>query len=297
MKEIAVISGKGGTGKTTLVAAFAGLSKDMVLADCDVDASNLHLILTPKVIKKREFKGSKTAEIDYEACTKCNICHDNCRFDAINKKMEVQKELCEGCGVCVYMCPVNAISLKEKVSGCWMMSETRFGFLSHAHLHFGEEGTGKLVTVVRQNATKLAEKYSKNIVLIDGPPGTGCPVIATIVGTSLILIVCEPTLSGMWDMERVIELAGQLNVACVVCINKYDINGSITRRIEDYCNKHCIEVVGKIPYTKEVVNAMLQEKSLSELEDCHLLEDVKAIWEKLLKKMKISRQINSKENR
>ena len=278
MKQLTVISGKGGTGKTSITAAFAALA-DAVLADCDVDASDLHLILNPDIKKTEEFHGLEIASIDKEKCIDCKECHNACRFDAIDEDINLIKERCEGCGVCEYVCPVNAISMVERDSGFSYISETRFGPMSHAMLLTAEEASGKLVTVVRENAKKLAAEAGRDTIVIDGPPGTGCPVISSITGVDLVLIVTEPTLSAIHDLQRILDVANHFSVPAVVCINKYDINTENTGRIEDYCNKNDIKIVGKLPYDTVFTEAMIHEKSVVEYSDSEVARIIKQMWE------------------
>jgi MinD superfamily P-loop ATPase len=286
MKQLAIISGKGGTGKTTLAAAFASLAENAVLADCDVDAADLHLILKPKINETIEFSGSKIASKDEEKCTRCGKCKEYCRFDAINEDLNLVEDRCEGCGVCEYVCPEGAITLIERKSGFAYISDTRFGPMSHAVLNTAEEASGKLVALVRNNARILAKKYGKDLIIIDGPPGTGCPVISAISGVDLVLIVTEPTLSGIHDMERILGVANHFNIPAVVCINKFDINHENTLIIEGYCEENGLEVVGKIPYDETPTKAMIQEKTIIEFSDSEFSNNVKNIWENIRRKLK-----------
>ena len=234
MKSITVISGKGGTGKTTLTAGFAAVAENIVLADCDVDAADLHILLQPEIKSFRlsseayrnqhNFGGGKLAYIDPEKCTECGKCVEACRFDAISDDFVVSSIDCEGCNVCAYVCPVDAITLKIRESGKWFISDTRFGLMVHAHLAPGQGNSGRLVSLVREQAEKIAVEQNLAYVLIDGPPGIGCPVIASVSVTDLVLIVTEPTLSAMHDMERILTLTEHFRVPAMVCINKYDIN-------------------------------------------------------------------------
>jgi MinD superfamily P-loop ATPase len=264
MRQITVLSGKGGTGKTTITASFAVLAKKAVVADCDVDAPDLHMLLHPKIIKTQEFKGSKLAAIDESKCVKCGLCREKCRFDAITENFKVDPFSCEGCSVCTIVCPTNAITLTERISGHAYISKTRYGFMAHAMLSPGESNSGKLVTLVRQNAKMLAEKEHADLVIIDGSPGIGCPVIASVTGVDAGLIVTEPTMSGIHDLERVLSLLVHFNVRPLVCINMHDINDKNTKRITDFSAKNGIEVVGKIPFNPIVTEAMVNEKPLVE---------------------------------
>ncbi len=280
MKQLTVISGKGGTGKTSITAAFAALA-DAVLADCDVDAADLHLILKPDIKKTEAFHGMEIASIDKQRCIDCKECHNACRFDAIDEDINLIKERCEGCGVCEYVCPVNAISMVERNSGFSYISETRFGPMSHAVLLTAEEASGKLVTLVRENAQKLAEERGRDMVIIDGPPGIGCPVISAITGVDLVLIVTEPTLSAIHDLQRVLDVANHFNVPAAVCINKYDINPENSKSIEDYCNGKNLKIVGKIPYDTVFTDAMINEKSVVEYSDSKAADVIKSMWNEI----------------
>ena len=226
MKQLTVISGKGGTGKTSITASLAVLAKNVVVADCDVDAPDLHMLLHPQIIEKQPFKGSKLAAIEESKCTKCGLCHKICRFNAISDKLTVDSIGCEGCGVCAMICPVAAITLKERVSGNAYISKIPQGFMSHALLNPGEANSGKLVTLVRQNAKNIAITQKLDVIIIDGSPGIGCPVIASITGVDAALVVTEPTLSGIHDLKRVLGLLNHFKVTPFVCINMYDINPS-----------------------------------------------------------------------
>jgi len=264
MKELIIISGKGGTGKTSLAAAFASLAGDKVLCDADVDAADLHLIMDPEVKKQSDFRSGFTADIDKENCTECGLCQDLCRWSAINDKFEVNPIECEGCGVCVYFCPEKAINFPENTCGQWFISDTRFGPMVHARLGIAEENSGKLVTLVRQEARKLAEKKDLDLILTDGPPGVGCPVIASIGGASAVLIVAEPTVSGKHDMERVVQLAEHFKVPTILCVNKFDLNLDLTRNIESFANEKGLTCLGRIPFDPVFVEAMVQAQTIFE---------------------------------
>lgn len=280
MKQVVVISGKGGTGKTTIVSAFAILAKNKIIADCDVDAPDLHLILSPKVKETHEFKGSKEAIMDESKCIKCGECEKACRFEAI-KDFKINPFKCEGCGACAIVCPVNAITLSEKVAGYWFVSDTRFGPMVHAQLGIAEENSGKLVTAVKEKARTLAENNKNDCVIIDGPPGLGCPVIASINGADLALVVTEPTMSGIHDMERILKVTNHFGVQAVVCINKYDINPELSEQIESYCVQNQIDVVGKISFDPTITKAMVNGKSIIEYPDEKVSEEIKKIWERI----------------
>lgn len=288
MKQLTVISGKGGTGKTTLTAAFASIVENAVIADCDVDAADMHLILKPRVLKKEDYYGLEAARIDPELCIKCGKCREFCRYGAVNENFEVNPYRCEGCAVCTIVCPEGAVTMEEKVSGQAFHSQTRFGPMAHARLGIGEETSGKLVSVVRSNAKKLAEQYYKDLIIIDGPPGTGCSAIAAITGTDLVLVVSEPTVSGVHDLKRVIELTVHFMIPTVVCINKYDINEENTQLIEKFCTEMEIPVIGRLPYDDIATKAMLQEQTLIEyaknseyVNEGEFANQVRKIWAKV----------------
>lgn len=280
MKELVVISGKGGTGKTSLVACFSALATSKILADCDVDAADLHLILQPEIKIKTEFYSGKKATVDYSKCYKCYRCKSLCKFDAISDSIEINEMNCEGCGVCEYFCPVKAITLNPHCSGEWYISETRSGKLLHAQLGIAEENSGKLVTTLKNEARKIAKEDNAELIIIDGSPGIGCPVIASISGASLVLIVTEPSLSGIHDAKRVYELTQHFKIPACMCINKFDINTELTGELEDFCAVNSIEIVGKIPYTDEFTKAQFEHLSIVEYSDNHISKQIKTIWEK-----------------
>jgi MinD superfamily P-loop ATPase len=286
---LTIISGKGGTGKTSLVASFAALAQPVVLADCDVDAANLHLILSPEVRRREEFWSGKTAGIVPELCTACGECLDHCRFDAIVpiregdriKTYEVDPLNCEGCGVCAEVCPVDAVEMRENRCGEWFVSETRFGPMVHARLGIGEENSGKLVTEVRREAEEIAKAQGIDLILVDGPPGIGCPVIASLTGADAVLAVTEPTLSGLSDLKRVRELAAHFQIRMSVCINKYDLNHEITGAISDYCLEEGIKMVGKIRFDEQITKAMVNGKTLIEYQDGAMAEEIRSVWKEV----------------
>ncbi len=286
MKQLTVISGKGGTGKTTITAAFASLAKDSILADCDVDAPDLHLLLKPTIQDKMPFYGLKLAKIDEDKCTSCGICAENCRFSAISSDLEIIDDRCEGCGVCEYVCPTDAIELVKRISGYAYISNTRFGPMAHAVLNTAEEASGMLVTVVRNNAKNLAEEHEAETIIIDGPPGTGCSVIASIVGVDQVLIVTEPTLSGISDMKRVLDVTEHFDIPAVVCVNKYDINPENTEDIVSFCKTKGVDVIGKLPYDDVATRSMIAEKTINEFSHGDLAEGICEIWSILNQKLK-----------
>jgi len=279
MKELIIISGKGGTGKTSLVASFASLAEKKVLCDADVDAADLHLIMNPEVKKRADFQSGFTADIDKGICSECGLCLDLCRWNAINDNFEVNSVDCEGCGVCVYFCPENAINFPINTCGEWFISDTRFGPMVHAHLGIAEENSGKLVTLVRQESRKLAEEKGLDLILTDGPPGIGCPVIASIGGASAVLIVAEPTVSGIHDMERVVQLAAHFKVPAMVCVNKYDLNLDLTRNIENFAIKEGLIFLGCIPFDPIFTEAMIRSQTILEFANGSKAgKAVKGIW-------------------
>jgi MinD superfamily P-loop ATPase len=285
VKQIAVVSGKGGTGKTSVLASFATLAGRSVIADCDVDAATLHLLLDPKIISRQEFKGSKLASIDPDRCANCGLCENACRYGAISE-LKVDPILCEGCGVCAHICPEGAISLEERLSGYAYISETRLGPMSHAQLQAAETNSGKLVSIVRYNARKLVEKTNLELILIDGPPGIGCPVIASMTGTDIALIVTEPTLSGLYDLERILDLGGHLGVTPLVIVNMYDINRENTQTILEYCQRQKIEIVGMIPFDPTVTEAMVACRSVIEHSpDCDASKAMETAWKAVLQRI------------
>lgn len=288
MKELTVISGKGGTGKTSITAAFASLAENAVFADCDIDAADLHLILKPTIKKTMQFHGLKIASIDKTLCIDCKKCYESCHFHAIDIDIKIIKGSCEGCGVCAYVCPVHAINMIDRESGSAYLSETRFGPMAHAVLNTAEEASGKLVTAVRNNAKHLAEEKKKNLILIDGPPGIGCPVIASITGVDLVLIVTEPTLSAIHDLERVLGVAQHFHIPAVVCINKSSINTENTSKIEQYCEKKNIRIVGKLPYDTMITQAMIHEQSVIEFPNGKLSNKLRTMWSNILEVLQLN---------
>lgn len=288
MKELVVISGKGGTGKTSIVASFAKLAENAVFADCDVDAADLHLVLEPKVLQTTDFSGGKQASIIAEKCIGCGKCRELCRFDAINfdgpandvvaKTFAVDPVSCEGCNVCVEFCPVNAIEFNDSINGQWFISDTRFGTMVHAKLGIAEENSGKLVALIRKETKRIAEEQNKDLILVDGSPGIGCPVIASITGADVVLIITEPTLSGKHDLERVAELAAGFKMTVLVAINKYDLNPDMADEIEKEALERNIKVVGKIRYDKAFTKAQVMKTSVVEYTSGAVADDIRALW-------------------
>lgn len=281
MRELVVISGKGGTGKTSIVASFAALANNKVTVDCDVDAADLFLVLKPTVEIKTDFYCGKKASITKELCIKCGRCKQICRFDAITCDLIVDEILCEGCGACFYQCPTSAIKLETSKAGEWYSSKTRFGQLIHARLGVAEENSGKLVTEIKNYARKYAKENNLDLILVDGSPGIGCPVIASISGATLVLIVTEPTLSGIHDAKRVYELTKHFKIPTCFCINKFDINVDLSKEIESFCKENNIDLLGKIPYCKEFTQAQLKGLTLIEYSNSSILQDIKLMWSRL----------------
>ena len=281
MKQILVISGKGGTGKTTLTAGFSSISKNAVIADCDVDAPDLHILLKPKILKKIPFYALKIPVKDWSKCIKCGRCRDVCRFGAIDKNLNILEFKCEGCSACAFICPQGAIEMIDRRAGEIYISDTRFGPFIHAKLNIGEEASGKLVTEVKKIARQIAESENRDMILIDGSPGIGCPVIASLSGVDIALVVTEPTLSGIHDLNRIVEVARHFGINTAICINKFDINEENTRRIEKFCSKNEIPILGRIPYDENVVRAMIKLKSIVEFPSSKVGEEIKRIWMKL----------------
>ena len=284
MKQIVVISGKGGTGKTFLTSSFASISKNKVIADCDVDAADLHLMLSPKIREKHIFKSGKTAVLKDDLCIGCNRCIDVCRFDAITqagKIVEIDPVSCDGCTICARICPTGAISMEEKVSGEWYISDTPYGTLVHARLYIAEENSGKLVSEIRKNASKIAEEEKSSYILIDGSPGIGCPVISSISGTDCAVVVTEPTVSGLHDAERIIKTAMHFGVYPCIVINKYDLNMKMTSKIESYCRNEDIPIVGKIPFDKEVVESIVRGVPIVEYSKGKIVDLLYGVWDNI----------------
>ncbi len=278
MREIVVLSGKGGTGKTSIVGSLAALAKGKVLADCDVDAADLHLLLSPKVKQENEFWSGQVAQIDEAKCTECGLCQELCRFDAI-KDYKVNPIDCEGCGFCSQVCPEEAITMRENMSGHWFVSDTKYGPLVHARLGIAQENSGKLVAQVRQQARRIAEEKGLDYIISDGPPGIGCPVISSLSGASLALMVTEPTLSGIHDLERVLGVCRHFGVPGMVCINKYDLNEENTRHIEDYCQSQGIKVAAKIPFDNAVTEAIVRGVPVVEYADGAVSREIEGLWD------------------
>ncbi|HEY33094.1 MAG TPA: 4Fe-4S binding protein [Dehalococcoidia bacterium] len=277
MKEIIVLSGKGGTGKTTIVGSFAALAKRKVLADCDVDAADLHLLLSPSEQQKSEFWSGQVARIDEDSCTECGLCQELCRFNAI-KDFRVDPVSCEGCGFCSHICPVEAITMRENMSGYWFISDTSYGPLVHARLGIAQENSGKLVAAVRQQAKQIANERNLDYIISDGPPGIGCPVISSLSGVNLALLVTEPTLSGMHDLERVLGVCRHFGVVPLVCINKCDLNEENTQHIESSCLDQGVKIAGKISFDNIVTQSIVKGIPVVEHSDGRVSEEIERTW-------------------
>ena len=269
LKELVVISGKGGTGKTSIVAALASLLPDKVLGDCDVDAADLHLVVQPHNLEKKEFWSGKTAFIEPTKCSQCGKCLEVCRYSAISPDFVVDKVSCEGCGVCAHFCPTGALELKDNLCGHIFVSETPYGYMVHAKLGIAEENSGKLVSIVKSRAKTIAQAKNLQTVLIDGPPGIGCPVIASLAGSNLVLAVTEPTLSGLHDLERVLALTKHFRIPAAVCINKSDLNPRLAELILQQCKELGIKVLTSVPYDESITKAQARGVSVIEFSaDC-----------------------------
>lgn len=298
MKQLVVLSGKGGTGKTTVTAALAHLASrelPIVLADADVDAANLELVLDPKKLETHDFMSGKLAVIDPEKCTACSICETVCRFDAILPPAEspfsyayqVDDLACEGCGSCYYQCPDDAIRLRERHAGRWFRSESRFGALFHAHLFAGEENSGKLVTLVKQQGRLLASDTDAQLLLMDGPPGIGCPVISASAGADMALLVVEPTVSGVHDLQRILGTTEHFGVPALVVINKADLNSKRSDEVANFCEGRRVALVGRIPYNDVVTEAMVQGQPVTSYTDGTVTEALRGVWARVKDRLEL----------
>ncbi|MDH7486153.1 MAG: ATP-binding protein [Anaerolineae bacterium] len=305
MRQLVILSGKGGTGKTTVAAALAHLASQemsIVLADADVDAANLELVLSPTKVEAHDFTSGQVAVIDADLCTACGICAEVCRFEAVVEQrgrgaeeqgspplhpctsaspFKIDRIACEGCASCFYQCPVQAIRMEELTAGRWFRSDTRFGPLFHAHLFAGQENSGKLVTLVKQQAWRQARETEADLLLVDGPPGIGCPVIAASAGADLALLVVEPTVSGLHDLERILGTTNHFGVPALVCINKADLNRARTDDIAAFCAAQGIELVGRVPFDQVVTEAMVQGQPVTAYRDGAVTEELRRVWAKL----------------
>ncbi|HCC69907.1 MAG TPA: (4Fe-4S)-binding protein [Bacteroidales bacterium] len=288
MKEIVVISGKGGTGKTSLSASFAFLSgSEAIIADCDVDAADMHLLMSPDFAHNEDFYSGQMASIDNEVCTSCGLCLEKCRFDAIEtdgERYQVKELDCEGCGYCERICPVGAISMKEQKAGQFYISGTRMkNTLVHARLRAGAENSGKLVAKVKKEAKRLAEQENKKYVIADGSPGIGCPVISSLSGADYVVIVTEPTVSGLHDLKRVYELVKKFDIKTSCIINKHDLNPEITNRIMDFIDSESVVHLCNIPYSNTFTDAITRGITVLENGDTEMIKVIKNAWETIKK--------------
>jgi MinD superfamily P-loop ATPase len=287
-RELVIISGKGGTGKTSIAGAFAALAKQTVISDCDVDASDLHLLLQPEVQQRGDFSGGVLAEIDQAKCTGCGRCMEECRFEAIERieedgavRYRIDPIACEGCGVCALVCKDGAVKTEDAINGQWFVSKTRFGPMTHAELGMAEENSGRLVTVVRDRAADIASGQGEDRVIIDGAPGTGCPVIASLTGADYALVITEPTVSGIHDMERILEVARYFGIQAGVVVNKYDLNQEMTEQIKALTQEVGAEFMGTIPYDTTVTEAQMEGVSVVEYAEGPVAESIRQIWTKV----------------
>jgi len=298
MKELVVISGKGGTGKTSVVASLASLAKKAVVVDCDVDAADLHLVLQPRILQRADFTAGSKARIKPGHCTACGKCEELCRFDAIyfdgpgngkvQKTFRVDTIACEGCGTCFDFCAEGAIEFGPAVCGQWFVSETRCGPMVHARLGIAAENSGKLVTLLRRTAQQIAAQQKRDLILCDGSPGIGCPVIASLTGASLALFVIEPTASGQHDFVRVAQLTMQLGVPGIMAVNKADLNEEVTRNLEELARQRGIFVIGRIPYDRAVTQAQIARKTVVEASDGPAARAIRSLWITTQERLRLS---------
>ena len=285
MKQLVIISGKGGTGKTVISASFAALAQNAVLADVDVDASNLHLLLQPEILERHDFTGGRKAWVDAALCTACGRCLSICRFGALaagdDGKARGDPLSCEGCDFCFHICEEGAIVMEPCVSGEWFVSKTRFGPLVHARLGIAQENSGKLVTQVRKTAREIGERDGCDVLIMDGSPGIGCPVIASLSGTDMALVVTEPTPSGIHDMKRIVDLARHFKIRAVCTVNKFDLNPENSGQLEDWCAEHDVPVAGKIPFDTEVVDSVTRGLPLVEYSSGPAAESIRRTWRRV----------------
>jgi MinD superfamily P-loop ATPase len=293
MLEITVISGKGGTGKTSLTGAFAHLAKNHVICDLDVDAPDLHLLLSPRHDRVEDFYMGHTPIILSDECTRCGECAARCRFEAVTETTDggyaIDLTACEGCKVCVHFCPVDAIQWKERHCGTWYFSRTRFGPMVHAQLFPGQENSGKLVTLLRDEARRTAEENGLELILSDGSPGIGCPVISSLSGTDLAVLITEPTPSGLHDLKRVGDLCTHFRIPAVVIINKYDLNEAQSQAIVEQCSRENIDVVGRLPYDPAFTQAMVEQKVITEYLREGLADEVRQVWDRILESARMKK--------
>lgn len=278
MKQITVVSGKGGTGKTVLTACFAVLARSKVLVDCDVDAADLHLLLHPQIRERRDFSGGSVAVRNPERCNGCGKCREVCRFGAVTGSFDIDVVGCEGCGFCVRACPAGALAVTPRNNGEWFVSDTRYGPMVHARLGIAEENSGKLVSMIRRRARELALESGADYVIADGPPGIGCPVIAAITGADLVLGVAEPSLAGIHDIKRVTEIADRFRIPMCCVINKHDISPGNCVELETWCRGRGVRVVGRIPFDPAVTSAMVAGRAVVECGRTAASDAVRNVW-------------------
>ena len=285
MKELLVLSGKGGTGKTSLIGSFAHLARSKVMLDCDVDASDLHLLLSPETVEEHEFRSGVKARVETDKCSSCGMCEEICQFDSVRMEETavISRLSCEGCGVCAHFCPEDAIRLDDNHCGTWYVSDTNFGPFVHSQLFAGEENSGKLVSHIKAEARKLAEKKDIDLILIDGSPGVGCPVIASLSNVDMVLVVTEPSQSGKHDLERVLELTEHFKIVTKICINKWDLHPELAAEIETLAEKRNVEVLGKIPFDPQVIECQIQGIPVTASETSLAAYSIKDVWQKLKK--------------
>jgi len=286
VKEVVVLSGKGGTGKTSIVASLASLSESKVMIDCDVDAADLYLLLQPVAQERHEFWSGQKAMVALDRCTGCGLCREVCRFEAVTDEFQIDPISCEGCGFCYNICPEGAIAMQECLSGHWFISETRYGPLVHARLGVAQENSGKLVALVRKEAKRIAEEQRLDYIISDGPPGIGCPVISSLSGVDLAVIVTEPTLSGMHDLDRVISVCHHFSVPVIVCINKYDLNEDNSHQIESYCHGQGIETASRIPFDNVVTEALVKGLPVVEFSQGRVAHEIELLWQHITRALR-----------
>jgi MinD superfamily P-loop ATPase len=284
--EIAIISGKGGTGKSSISAAFATIGDEVVLVDCDVDAANLYLLFNPVNEEESAFVSGHKAVIDYDLCTSCGLCMNHCRFDAISEeegRIIISEISCDGCFLCSRICPEKAITMVANDKSMLYAGSFRNGRMVYGRLAPGEENSGKLVNVVREKAKQTAGKYVLDTIILDGPPGIGCPVISTITGVDKVVVVTEPTISGLSDMKRAIEVVHKFNIPSFVIINKYDLNQAISKQTEDWCIHNNVIVAGMLPFDRQITEAMIEAKSIIELNpESEISKKIITIWNRIV---------------
>ncbi len=288
MKEIVVISGKGGTGKTSITASLTYLGgSEILVADCDVDAADMHLLLQPDFAKEEDFYSGLVAEIDEEFCINCGKCADVCRFDAIpfkNNQYVVEPLDCEGCAYCAKVCPVSCIDMNDAYAGKWFISTTRLNTpMVHARLGIGSDNSGKLVSKVKNEAKELATKLDKKYVLIDGSPGIGCPVVSSLSGANYVVLVTEPSISGIHDLKRIYDLVKSFKIKAGCIINKYDINEVGTNEIIKFLEEENIEYISSIPYNENFTKAMTNAQTIVEFDNGELKEILTQSWKRIKK--------------